>query len=327
MPYILDNTLSFGLHASKQDISMMHNFMCKSLESKGISIVELGWMPTPEKINHFAEAIAEMVFDDAPLISASIELKAANRMLPFCKDIPKELVLRLFYEKEDMDDAFTVADHFVQSGSVIFLCPWNMNSFSDSEIIGLAEKVNKSHISALYICENQGEFSENDLNRQIALLDHNLNDKTMIGLHLGISFSQGFKMIMDINSIVPSRKILVDSTILGIGKEMDYPNTELLLENMRLKYRIEEILDLMELVWPFHKQKTAWDYSPLAFLSAKERIDIEYLQYFMRKGISLKEMMSIAQLMSDDVKKYDFNQDYADQMADAWNKKTTYFMF
>lgn len=233
--------------------------------------------------------------------------------------------IRIAFHKKDWQNALNAAGIVQEKGYRVFIQPMLILRYSDSEILELTQAVNTQlpQAEAFYIVDSFGEMRQPDLERIFYLIDHNLKPELCIGFHshnnLQLSYSNAVHLIeKNIN-----RRLIIDSSVMGMGKGAGNLNTELLLEHLNhfygTDYLVQPLLDVIDKVLNQIYVDYKWGYSIEYFLSAMNSCTPSYAKHFFSKHlISIEQIgMLLGQIAEE--KKLSFDRKYADELYFAFN--------
>ena len=233
--------------------------------------------------------------------------------------------IRVAFHKKDWRNALKSAKTVLEKGYCVFIQPMLILRYSDSEIIELVQTVNDKlpQAEALYIVDSFGEMRQPDLERIYYLIDHNLKPQICIGFHshnnLQLSYSNAIHLI-EKNS---DRNLIIDSSVMGMGKGAGNLNTELLLDHMNhyygTNYVVQPLLDIIDKVLNQIYFDYKWGYSIEYFLSAMHSCTPSYAKHFFSKHLmSIEQIGELLSQISEE-KKISFDRQYADELYFAFN--------
>lgn len=118
--------------------------------------------------------------------------------------------------------------------------------YSDAELLELIEIINKELPDAegFYIVDSFGEMRPNDMSRVLNLVDHNLIPSMTLGFHSHNNLQMSYSNAIEMLKFPTNRDLMLDCSIMGMGKGAGNLNTELLLEHLNLYYGKTIILHL-----------------------------------------------------------------------------------
>ena len=170
------------------------------------------------------------------------------RKIPQCCD--KNILLRVAFKKNNWESAIKYCKQLYEKGYGVFVNPMHTNCYENDELLMLLKEVNSFSPFAFTIVDSVGEMSQEDLLRIYMLADSNLDKNIAIGFHshnnLGLSLSKA-KSLVKLNQ---NRELIIDSTLLGIGRGAGNLSTEELMDYLNnesgAKYNKSGSLDLFE---------------------------------------------------------------------------------
>lgn len=225
--------------------------------------------------------------------------------------------IRLAFHRKNLRDIAVVGNEILNKGYKLFIQPMLTIHYTDKEILELIDIVNNdlSKASALYLVDSFGEMRANDVERILNIYDHNLNKEIGIGFHSHNNLQMSYANAISLIRFSIDREIIVDSSILGMGKGAGNLNTELLLEHLNLfyekKYELLPLMEVIDNVLSPLKAEYNWGYSIEYYLSSKYHISPSYANYFYNKhSLSVKQLSELLSCV-DEEKKISFDKEYA----------------
>ena len=200
--------------------------------------------------------------------------------------------------------------------------------YTDRELLEFIEIVNRElgDASAFYIVDSFGEMRMNDMQRVLNLVDHNLKKEMTIGFHshnnLQLSYSNAVNMLQ----FPMSRDIIIDASLVGMGKGAGNLNTELFLEHLNLyykkNYQLAPLLEVIDNVINQIKEEFHWGYSVEYYLSSANHCTPSYASYFYNKH--MLKIDQVAELLGNiaEEKKISFDEKYAEELYRKYNLKS-----
>lgn len=235
--------------------------------------------------------------------------------------------IRVAFHKKNRFDIVDIGKKIIEKGYKFYIQPMITLRYSDSELLELIEMVNRElpDAAGFYIVDSFGEMRINDMNRMLNLVDHNLLSGMMIGFHshnnLQLSYSNAITML----EFPTNRDIMIDCSIMGMGKGAGNLNTELILEHLNLyyskKYNIQPLLDIIDkVINPIHSEFN-WGYSVEYYLSSVNHCTPSYARYFYNKHmLTIDQVNELLSEISED-KKISFDKVYAEKLYREYNSR------
>lgn len=321
-PLVLDCTLRDGGYVNNFSfgIKTIKNII-RGLVSSHIDIIEVGFLKDEE----FNED--RSIFNSVENISHILPINRANSifvaMIAF-GEIPIEKIsnyfpnsidgIRLTFHKPDLVEALQFAMNLKEKGYKIFIQPVGINSYSDFELIELIISVNKIAPYAFYIVDTLGILNKKSITYLFGLVDNNLSKDIKIGYHSHNNLQLAFSNAQEMIEWSTNRSIILDSSILGMGRGAGNLCTELIIyyinSNILNSYNPSCILELIdnEILRIF--SETPWGYNTPYFLSSMHKCHPNYATFLLSKQtIPATSINNILSNISDE-KRDLYDKDY-----------------
>lgn len=235
--------------------------------------------------------------------------------------------IRVAFHKKNMKDVIPVIKTIIDKGYEAYVQPMITLRYSDKELIELIDLVNAEipNASGFYIVDSFGEMRPNDMSRVLNLVDYNLNKSMLLGFHshnnLQMSYSNACAMLQ----FPTNRNIVLDSSIMGMGKGAGNLNTELLLEHLNIyygkQYNISPLLQVIDKVINQLHTELYWGYAPEYYLSAVNHCTPSYASHFYNKHmLPIDQVADLLNSISED-KKISFDKNYAEELYRNYNER------
>ena len=333
---VLDVTLRDG--GCVNDFNFGQAYMTKILaaqERAGIDIIELGYLDEKKgSQSGRTQYINEQVITECLLThkKPGIEYVA---MMDYGKFTPSKLRpktkdgidgIRIAFHKEAARKVIEAGRQVILKGYKLYVQPMITLRYSDSELLELISLVNRElpELSGFYIVDSFGEMRPNDMNRVLNLVDHNLAPSITLGFHshnnLQMSYSNACAML----SFPTNRDIILDSSIMGMGKGAGNLNTELLLEHLNMfygkHYKIFPLLEVIDEVINQLHNEYYWGYAVEYYLSSVNHCTPSYARHFYSKHmLPIEQVGELLGLVAED-KRISFDRDYAEELYRTYNE-------
>lgn len=231
---------------------------------------------------------------------------------------PNIFGIRLAFRKDEWKKAFEVSKKIIDKGFRVFVQPMVSSSYTQEEFLEIIDEFNKLDIYAFYIVDSFGSMQYNDVLKFASLADNNLNSNIKLGLHahnnLQLAFSNAIALVQNIRD----RDIIIDSSVLGMGRGAGNLNTELftdyLVKNFSKDYKIQPLLDIIDTSLNRIHKESYWGYSPAHYISAIYNCHPNYSTYLLsKKELTAKDMESIIKNIFEE-KKHKFDKNYIEKL-------------
>ena len=296
---VLDVTLRDG--GCVNDFNFGEKYMnqiLNSLEQSGVEIIELGYID--ERKGSFS---GRTQFINEHIIAKNLlKNKKPNIMYVAMMDYGKfnaenlsiyedYLIdgIRLAFQKKDRYKIIEVAREIINKGYKLFIQPMTIMRYSDKELIEFIDLINTElpDATAFYIVDSFGEMRMGDLDRLIHLVEHNLIEGMPLGLHSHNNLQLSYFNAVTFLQSSTSRELIIDSSIMGMGKGAGNLNTELFLEHLNLyfgkNYYIAPLLEVIDKVLNQIRAEYYWGYSIEYYLSSINHCTPSYASHFYKK--------------------------------------------
>ena len=200
---------------------------------------------------------------------------------------------------------------------------WKLKRKLKKELIRMLKMVNELEAECVSIVDTFGQMTPKDTKEKTILFDKYLRKEIKIGLHLHNNLQTAFTNAMKfLDTISENRDVVIDTSLLGMGRGAGNIPTELLASylNSRYskKYNIEPILEVCDNVISKIKKEHEWGYSLPYFLSAINGIHPTYIIYFLEKGIINSVDISKLIEMIPNNKKEIYDKKFADKIYNEY---------
>lgn len=205
--------------------------------------------------------------------------------LPICLN-NKVNIIRLAFHKSDFDKMIDYAKKIKNKGYKLFLQPTIIMSYTNQEIIEMINKCNNIiKPDGIAIVDTLGEMYTNDIKKLSKIFDKYLDNNITMLFHghnnRQMAFSNAITFIQNVNE---KRNIIVDTSLMGMGKDSGNVCTELMSDYLNqyfnASYNYNKIISIINDCINTYKKKFDWGYNPVYMLNAKNRIHPSYGKYF-----------------------------------------------
>lgn len=328
---LLDCTLRDGGYVNN------HNFgeenikrIIHYLNQANIDIIECGYLydniednNDKTKYNTFKQAEKNITKNNRYTIMLS-GMKYNISNLP--KKVNEKIdTIRLAFHRKDIKKAIEYAKEIIKKGYKIYFQPQVIMTYTEKELIDMIKVVNELDVESVSIVDTFGQMTPNDVKEKTLLFDKYLKKSIKIGLHLHNNLQSAFtNAVIFIDTISEDRDIVIDTSLLGMGRGAGNLPTELLANYLNSKYKKEynmkPILEACDSIISKIKREHEWGYSLPYFLSAINGIHPSYIIYLLDKGVN--NSIDINDLIKKipDSKKEIYDIEYADRIYSIYKK-------
>lgn len=333
---VLDVTLRDG--GCVNDFNFGQTYMEKILaaqEASGVDIIEMGYIDenkgsvsgrtqyANERViyEHFLKRKKPGITYVAMMDYGKFDVDNLEQKVPEGID-----GIRLAFHKKNRYDIIPLGKKIMEKGYKFFIQPMITLRYSDSELLELINLVNKElpDASGFYIVDSFGEMRPNDMERVLNLVDHNLIPSMTLGFHSHNNLQMSYSNAVTLLRFPTNRDMMLDSSIMGMGKGAGNLNTELLLEHLNMyygkKYHIAPLLEVIDKVINQLHSEFYWGYAPEYYLSAANQCTPSYASHFYNKHMLPIDQVGELLGMIAEGKKISFDRNYAEELYRQYNE-------
>ncbi len=304
-------------------------------EQAGIDIIELGYIDASKgSIEGRTQYSNAEVIPQAILHTKKAGVKYVA-MIDYGKypleDLPnrtKDSIdgIRLAFHKKHVPYLVEAGRTILSKGYELYIQPMITLRYSDAELLDLINLVNTqlSDASGFYIVDSFGEMRPNDMSRILNMVDNNLIPSMLMGFHSHNNLQMSYSNAATMLQFPTNRNLMVDASIMGMGKGAGNLNTELLLEHLNLyyggHYRIAPLLEVIDKVINQLHSEFYWGYAPEYYLSSANHCTPSYASHFYNKHMLPIDQVGELLSMIDEDKKISFDKEYAENLYRRYNE-------
>jgi 4-hydroxy 2-oxovalerate aldolase len=226
--------------------------------------------------------------------------------------------IRVAFHKNDLDEALKMCETIMRKGYKLFMQPMVTVSYSDEEFISLINRSNKLNPYAFYIVDSFGVMKRKDLMRLYYLVDHNLSNDIFVGYHSHNNIQMAYSNAQALVDLKTKRKIIIDSSVFGMGRGAGNLNTELFIEYLNelngSKYKIKPLLKIIDQVLSSIYASNFWGYSLPHYVSAMNNCHPNYASYLDDKSTLTVENINEILEGLEESKRNNFDKEYVEKL-------------
>lgn len=234
--------------------------------------------------------------------------------------------IRCAFHKKNAKDIIPLGRKLIEKGYKFYIQPMITLRYSDVELLELIDLVNRElpDASGFYIVDSFGEMRPNDMSRMLNLVDHNLIPSMTLGFHSHNNLQLSYSNAMAMLQFPTTRDLMLDCSIMGMGKGAGNLNTELLLEHLNLfygkNYKIAPLLEVIDKVINQLHNEFYWGYAPEYYLSSASHCTPSYASHFYNKHMLPIDQVGELLGMIAEEKKISFDKNYAEELYRQYNE-------
>lgn len=233
--------------------------------------------------------------------------------------------IRVAYHKKNRYEALELCKQIKAKGYMVFIQAMVSLAYSDEEFLEMIHIVNELEPYAFYIVDSFGNMKSKDLTRLFYMIEHNLKESIWIGFHSHNNMQLAYSNAQKLSTIQTSRNLIIDASIMGMGRGAGNLNIELFLEylneNAGKEYKIKPILTIVDKILTGFYEKDYWGYSLPNYISASHNAHPNYAGYLdAKKTLTFEDMNNIFNMMDDD-KKVFYDKAYIEDLYLKYQEK------
>jgi 4-hydroxy 2-oxovalerate aldolase len=281
----------------------------RQLSTTGIDYVEVGFIKlcdyVADKIEfNQMDQIARLFRPSKQKLSLIVEVGYGYPVTSFPEHSENTVdLVRVIMWKRMLDKGYDYCKALIDKGYEVSVQTTRTEQYSDDEFKALCEKFNTINPKAVYIVDTFGLFDAEEVLKYASIADKYLADGILMGYHAHNNMQQAFSNVKSYIEYSWKHDIIVDGSVMGMGKVPGNLCLELLLKYLNEhhggSYNYEPCFDIYQQHLDQVYKKNPWGYSMPYLLSARNRRNPSYVQYMEKQGVTLTQMAKIYELMKD----------------------------
>lgn len=332
---ILDVTLRDGGIVNNFNFGEKNmNAILSALEQTNIEYIELGYLDSYNGYTHGkTKFLNEQIVRTNFLKKKKPGIKYAL-MIDYGKFDVNQLenrrpdgvdAIRFAFHKRNFSDVEEMFKTLINKGYEVFMQPMVTMHYSDSELEKLVELANKLDIKGLYFVDTFGQMRENDLCRLSTFFNERLRPDIALGFHSHNNIQMSYANAISFLKMPFDREIMIDCSILGMGRGAGNLNTELLLEHINKfytkQYDIIPLLNVIDTTLNLIKSEFPWGYSIEYYLSSINDCSPIYASHYYNKHLLPVEQINRLLKEVKGEKRISFDKEYAEKVYRDYNAR------
>lgn len=286
------------------------------LDKSGIDIIEVGFIDDRREYDSdrsifpdtdsIKPVMQNLVIDNAMIVAmidfGTCSLERISLQKDSCLD-----GIRVIFKKPKQDEAVKYCSDLITKGYKVFVQPVSITEYSDEEVYALIGKINLIQPYSVSIVDTYGLMHNQELMHYFRLFDENLEKNINLGYHSHNNFQVAYANSIELTEVKTSRNLIIDSSLYGMGKGAGNANTELVAmffnENYGKNYRIEQLLEAIDVDIMKEYDKNKWGYSLLYYISALHDCHPSFVKYLLdKRTLSVKSINDILSILPRETK-------------------------
>lgn len=234
--------------------------------------------------------------------------------------------IRYAFHKENMRAALTEARKIIDKGYALYIQPMVSVRYNDEEYREMIAICNKElpEAKAFYVVDSFGQMDNMMLLHKLDIADMYVRNTMQIGFHGHNNRQMAYSNALAMVSHPMQHNLIVDSSIMGMGKGAGNLCTELIMPVLNAEgrsYTTVGIYDFINSYVADQQKITPWGYSLDYYLSSLFGCTPSYIKIFTKdERVTTDILVSLLKNMPDE-KKAACDRDFAkDYLTDYFNK-------
>lgn len=320
---LLDCTLRDGAYIVESNFGTPAiKGIIKKMQDANVDIIECGWLKNDEhkegtSFYHVPDDLLKYIIQRREHVTyvAMIDWDRYDlNYLPEC-DGKSIDAIRVVFPHGKHKEGITVGKKIKEKGYKVFLQAANTLAYTDEDLIDLAKEINRLHPVALSVVDTFGAMFDEDLDRIIPILERHLDKDIALGFHSHNNQQLSFSLTMHFikSAKKTERKLIVDSSLCGMGRGAGNAPTELVANYLNLKhhcnYDMNAIMDAIDMYMSYFQENYTWGYSTPYFIAGMYCCHVNNIAYLQKNHrTNARDMRNIiASLSPEERKKYDYD--------------------
>ena len=334
--HVLDCTLRDGGYCNDCHFGFENEkYLIRSLLAAGVDIIECGFLtqkvPYDREYSRFntLEQVAEILPEDRLGKLFVVLMDYGTFQVEDLPDWDGTSVdgIRVTFHKKDLVPAMELARQVKNKGYKVFLQPMVALSYTDKEYLELIEQANTLLPYAFYLVDSFGTMKRKDMLRLYYMIEHNLAEGIRVGFHSHNNLQLAYANAQTLADLQTSRSLILDSSIMGMGRGAGNLNTELFLDylndNAGGHYQIKPLLRAIDRVLNGFYQQNYWGYSLPNYLSASHNAHPNYALFLTEKNtLTVEDIDRIFDQMAPE-KRVSFDRKYMEELYLSYMERGT----
>lgn len=285
----------------------------RGLADAYVDIVEAGFLSECEY------DIDKSIFNSPNQLNALLPSKTSCKYVLMIalgeKEIPYEKVppredgpvwgIRITFHRDEIDRGFEYARDLMAKGYAVFMQPIGTVAYTDIEFLQLIDRINQLKPYAFSIVDTLGNMTASELIRLFQMADKNLVEGICVGFHSHNNLQLAFSNAQELIAEFTDREVVIDSSIIGMGRGAGNLCTELIARYMNNKlktqYNVTALLDVIDKYLLNIQAEFTWGYSVPYYISAVNNCHPNYAAYLMNlQTVNVSDIEKVLAMIPDE---------------------------
>ena len=273
----------------------------KNLAEAGVDLIECGYFSPFAKEDKDKAVYNDLrkldkILDSHPNAGFCALLRykeGIEEFIPECT-LKNIKLIRISFQYGEAEGAIKLCKRLMQKGYKVSYQPANTPGYSLDELKEMLEMVNELKPYSFYIVDTLGILQKDKLLEMFDFIDKNLAPEISLGYHSHNNLQLAFSNAQTLVGLGTKRKLIIDSSVFGMGRGAGNLCTELFLHHLNEKYgaqyKLKPLYEIFENNISDVYKKSPWGYSLPRFISAKNTCSADYSAHLNKRNMKLADI-------------------------------------
>ena len=187
-------------------------------------------------------------------------------------------IIRMCIRYSELEKSVEYCRMLREKGYQVSIQPMVTVRYTMEQLKYIFDAANEMEAFAVYFVDSYGYLTKEEVLNYFTLFDKNLGENIRIGFHGHNNMASAFSNAQELVELETTRKIIIDSCVMGMGQGAGNLQTELFttyMNQFEARYDFDEILDICDYIEQI-KGFDLWGYSVDRLLPAIHKVAYKY---------------------------------------------------
>jgi 4-hydroxy 2-oxovalerate aldolase len=237
------------------------------------------------------------------------------------KNINIDLV-RIAFHKNDLIPALNICKEIKNLGYKVSVNAMAITNYNEDELKLLFDYINLYNLDLLYIADSYGSLNQQNIKYYLELFKNNLNNDTIIGLHLHNNLNNAYSNYESLYNI--DYNLFIDSTLFGMGRGAGNLQTELVCINEKIDFNnlIKLLYFIQEYIKPIYKcSENNWGCDLDYLLSGYLKMHPNYVIKMRDLDINMNNRLFLIDILKNNYSYSTFDKNIISELINLYKEK------
>lgn len=307
---ILDCTLRDGGYVNDWNFGDKEaKAIVKGLSQTGIDYVEVGFIKLCNYVANkiqFSEMnqITQLFKPTKQKLSLIVEVGYGYPVQNFPERSEETVdLVRVIMWKRMLKQGLEYCKELKRKGYDVGVQATRTEQYSNDEFAQLIDMFNEISPTGIYIVDTFGLLTKEKLLQYAKIADEHMKKDICLGYHAHNNMQQAFSNAQAMIETNWKHDIMLDASILGMGRGAGNLCLELLFkilnEKNKTSYPLDPLFEIADKYLMKYYKEAPWGYSMPYLLSAQNGCNPSYVDYLTKKGLTISQIAKTFKLMKD----------------------------